>query len=103
MFYPPDSANRIYPTILQIALTTITRDEVLTAYKVFMYDCTSSNHGQSYCLAMVPNTFRSVKVLTCTTHRKLLTAPKVPKKKKKKQKDEWIESLDVSDDEDLAL
>uniref|UniRef100_A0A915IVT4 Uncharacterized protein n=1 Tax=Romanomermis culicivorax TaxID=13658 RepID=A0A915IVT4_ROMCU len=38
-----------------------------------------------------------------TTHPKLLTAPKVPKKKKKKQKDEWNKLPDVSDDEDPAL
>uniref|UniRef100_A0A915K0F0 Uncharacterized protein n=1 Tax=Romanomermis culicivorax TaxID=13658 RepID=A0A915K0F0_ROMCU len=37
--------------------------------------------------------------LTRTTHPKLLTAPKVPKKKKKKQKDEWNKSPDVSNDE----
>uniref|UniRef100_A0A915KR08 Ribosome biogenesis protein NOP53 n=1 Tax=Romanomermis culicivorax TaxID=13658 RepID=A0A915KR08_ROMCU len=36
-----------------------------------------------------------------TTHRKLLTTPKVPKKKK--QKDEWNKSVDISDDEDSAL
>uniref|UniRef100_A0A915KJP2 Uncharacterized protein n=1 Tax=Romanomermis culicivorax TaxID=13658 RepID=A0A915KJP2_ROMCU len=52
---------------------------------------------------MVPNSFRNVKVLTCTTHPKLITAPKVPKKEKKKQKDEWNKSPDVSDDEDPAL
>uniref|UniRef100_A0A915LAW5 Uncharacterized protein n=1 Tax=Romanomermis culicivorax TaxID=13658 RepID=A0A915LAW5_ROMCU len=52
---------------------------------------------------MVPNGFHSVKVLTCTTHPKLLTASKVPKKKKKKQKDEWNKSPGVSDDEDPAL
>uniref|UniRef100_A0A915L768 Uncharacterized protein n=1 Tax=Romanomermis culicivorax TaxID=13658 RepID=A0A915L768_ROMCU len=45
----------------------------------------------------------SVKVLTGTTHPKLLTTLKVPKKKKKKQKDEWNKSTDVSDDEDQAL
>uniref|UniRef100_A0A915IY74 Uncharacterized protein n=1 Tax=Romanomermis culicivorax TaxID=13658 RepID=A0A915IY74_ROMCU len=68
-----------------------------------MYDCTSSDHGRSFCLGTVPNGFRSIKVLTRTTHPKLLTAPKVPKKKKKKQKDEWNKSLDVSDNEDPAL
>uniref|UniRef100_A0A915L6Y4 Uncharacterized protein n=1 Tax=Romanomermis culicivorax TaxID=13658 RepID=A0A915L6Y4_ROMCU len=52
---------------------------------------------------MVPNGFRSVKVLMRMTHPKLLSAPKVPKKKKKKQKDEWNKSPDVSDDEDPAL
>uniref|UniRef100_A0A915I4X5 Uncharacterized protein n=1 Tax=Romanomermis culicivorax TaxID=13658 RepID=A0A915I4X5_ROMCU len=40
--------------------------------------------------------------LTHTTHQKVLTAPKVPKKKKK-QKDERNKSLEVSDDEDLCL
>uniref|UniRef100_A0A915ICX5 Uncharacterized protein n=1 Tax=Romanomermis culicivorax TaxID=13658 RepID=A0A915ICX5_ROMCU len=48
-----------------------------------MYDCTSSNHGQSFCSGTMPNGFRSIKVLTCRTHPKLLTARKVPKKKKK--------------------
>uniref|UniRef100_A0A915HDL6 Uncharacterized protein n=1 Tax=Romanomermis culicivorax TaxID=13658 RepID=A0A915HDL6_ROMCU len=48
----------------------------------------------------MPNGFHNV---TSTTHPKLLTAPKVPKKKRKKQKDEWNKSPDVSDDEDLAL
>uniref|UniRef100_A0A915L1J2 Uncharacterized protein n=1 Tax=Romanomermis culicivorax TaxID=13658 RepID=A0A915L1J2_ROMCU len=100
---PPDSADRVYPTISQIALPEIMRDEVLSAYKFFMYDCTSSDHCQSFCLGMVTNGFGSVKVLTRTTHPKLLTNPKVPKKKKKKQKDEWNKSPDVSDDEDLAL
>uniref|UniRef100_A0A915HTU5 Uncharacterized protein n=1 Tax=Romanomermis culicivorax TaxID=13658 RepID=A0A915HTU5_ROMCU len=38
-----------------------------------------------------------------TTHPKLLTTPKVPKKKKKKQKDEWNKLLEVSDDEDRAI
>uniref|UniRef100_A0A915JMV8 Uncharacterized protein n=1 Tax=Romanomermis culicivorax TaxID=13658 RepID=A0A915JMV8_ROMCU len=68
-----------------------------------MFDCASSDYGQSFCLGTVPNGFRSFKVLTRTTHRKLLTAPKVPKKKKKKQKDEWNKSPDISDDEDPAL
>uniref|UniRef100_A0A915J9N7 Uncharacterized protein n=1 Tax=Romanomermis culicivorax TaxID=13658 RepID=A0A915J9N7_ROMCU len=68
-----------------------------------MYDCTSSDHGRSFCLGTVPNGFHSVKVLMPTSHPKLLTAPKVPKKKKKKQRDEWNKSPDVSDDEDLAL
>uniref|UniRef100_A0A915I587 Uncharacterized protein n=1 Tax=Romanomermis culicivorax TaxID=13658 RepID=A0A915I587_ROMCU len=68
-----------------------------------MYDCTWANHGQSFCLGTVPNGFPNIKVLTRTTHPKLLTAPKVPEKKKKKQKDEWNKSLDVSDDEDPAL
>uniref|UniRef100_A0A915JZD4 Uncharacterized protein n=1 Tax=Romanomermis culicivorax TaxID=13658 RepID=A0A915JZD4_ROMCU len=51
-------------------------------------------------LGTVPNGFHSVKVLKGTTHPKLLTAPKVPKKKKKKkkQKDKWNKSLDVTDD-----
>uniref|UniRef100_A0A915JA59 Uncharacterized protein n=1 Tax=Romanomermis culicivorax TaxID=13658 RepID=A0A915JA59_ROMCU len=51
----------------------------------------------------VTNGFGDVKVLTCMTHPKLLTAPKAPKKKKKKQKDERNKSLEVSDDEDPAL
>uniref|UniRef100_A0A915JK28 Uncharacterized protein n=1 Tax=Romanomermis culicivorax TaxID=13658 RepID=A0A915JK28_ROMCU len=55
------------------------------------------------CHGTVPNSFRSIKVLTRTTHPKLLTAPKVPKKKNKKQKDEWNKSPDVSDHEDPAL
>uniref|UniRef100_A0A915KFC8 Uncharacterized protein n=1 Tax=Romanomermis culicivorax TaxID=13658 RepID=A0A915KFC8_ROMCU len=50
---------------------------------------------------MVPNSFP--KVLTGTTHPKLLTTLKVPKKKKKKQKDERSKSPGVSDDEDPAL
>uniref|UniRef100_A0A915HK58 Uncharacterized protein n=1 Tax=Romanomermis culicivorax TaxID=13658 RepID=A0A915HK58_ROMCU len=75
---PPDSTDRVYPTVSQVALPAIMRDE----------DCTSSDHGRSFCLGTVPNGFRSIKVLTRTTHPKLLTAPKVPKKKKKKQKDE---------------
>uniref|UniRef100_A0A915J505 Uncharacterized protein n=1 Tax=Romanomermis culicivorax TaxID=13658 RepID=A0A915J505_ROMCU len=68
-----------------------------------MYDCTSADHGPSFCLGTVPNCFRNVKVLKRTTHLKLLTTLKVPKKKKKKQKGEWNKSLDVSDDEDPAL
>uniref|UniRef100_A0A915HGI1 Uncharacterized protein n=1 Tax=Romanomermis culicivorax TaxID=13658 RepID=A0A915HGI1_ROMCU len=52
---------------------------------------------------MVPNGFRSNKVLMRTMHPKLLSAPKVPKKKKKKQKDDWNKSLDVSDEEDPSL
>uniref|UniRef100_A0A915K0G5 Uncharacterized protein n=1 Tax=Romanomermis culicivorax TaxID=13658 RepID=A0A915K0G5_ROMCU len=52
---------------------------------------------------MVPNAFRNIKILMHTTHPKLLTAPKVPKKKKKKQKDEWNKSLEVSDDKDPAI
>uniref|UniRef100_A0A915IYN0 Uncharacterized protein n=1 Tax=Romanomermis culicivorax TaxID=13658 RepID=A0A915IYN0_ROMCU len=78
------------------------RDEVLSTYKFFMYNCTSSDHGWSFCLGTVPNGFRKVKVLMHTTHPKLLTALKVPKKKKKR-KDEWNKSLDVSNDEDPAL
>uniref|UniRef100_A0A915J6Z3 Uncharacterized protein n=1 Tax=Romanomermis culicivorax TaxID=13658 RepID=A0A915J6Z3_ROMCU len=39
-----NSANRVYPTISQIALPPIMRDEVLSAYKFFMFDCTSSDH-----------------------------------------------------------
>uniref|UniRef100_A0A915I0R0 Uncharacterized protein n=1 Tax=Romanomermis culicivorax TaxID=13658 RepID=A0A915I0R0_ROMCU len=68
-----------------------------------MFDCTSSDQGQSFCLGSVPNGFQSVKVLRYTTHPKLLTVPKAPKKKKKKQKDEWNKSPEVSDDEDPAL
>uniref|UniRef100_A0A915IX40 Uncharacterized protein n=1 Tax=Romanomermis culicivorax TaxID=13658 RepID=A0A915IX40_ROMCU len=47
--------------------------------------------------------FRDIKTLKHTTHLKVLTARKVPKKKKKKQKDKWNKSLEVSDDEDLSL
>uniref|UniRef100_A0A915IXM8 Uncharacterized protein n=1 Tax=Romanomermis culicivorax TaxID=13658 RepID=A0A915IXM8_ROMCU len=94
---PPDAADRVYPTISQIALPPIMGDEVLSAHKFFMCDCTSSDHGPSFCLGTVPNSFPSVKVLT-PAH-----CPKVPKKKKKKQKDEWNTSPDVSDDEDRAL
>uniref|UniRef100_A0A915J238 Uncharacterized protein n=1 Tax=Romanomermis culicivorax TaxID=13658 RepID=A0A915J238_ROMCU len=68
-----------------------------------MYHCTSSDHGRSFCLGTVPNGFHNVKVLMPTTHPKLLTAPKVPKKKKKKQKDERNKSPDVSEDKDQAL
>uniref|UniRef100_A0A915HMB5 Uncharacterized protein n=1 Tax=Romanomermis culicivorax TaxID=13658 RepID=A0A915HMB5_ROMCU len=75
-----------------------------------MFDCTASDHGRSFCLGTVTKGFRDIKVLTRTTHPKLLTAPKAPKKKKKKpkkkkkkQKDEWNKSPDVSDDEDPAL
>uniref|UniRef100_A0A915IJM3 Uncharacterized protein n=1 Tax=Romanomermis culicivorax TaxID=13658 RepID=A0A915IJM3_ROMCU len=83
----------------------------LHSYKFFFHDCTASDHGWSFCLGIVTNGFRDVKVLTRTTHPKLLTAPKALKKKKKKQKDEWNKkqkdewnkSLDVSDDEDPAL
>uniref|UniRef100_A0A915KJH4 Uncharacterized protein n=1 Tax=Romanomermis culicivorax TaxID=13658 RepID=A0A915KJH4_ROMCU len=100
---PPDSVDRVYPTISQIALPTIMQDELLSVYKFYMFDCTSSNHGWSFCLGMVPNGFRSIKVLTGMTHLKLLSAPKVPEKKKKKQKDEWNKLPDVSDDEDPAL
>uniref|UniRef100_A0A915KYJ6 Uncharacterized protein n=1 Tax=Romanomermis culicivorax TaxID=13658 RepID=A0A915KYJ6_ROMCU len=78
-------------------------DEVLSTYKFFINDCTSTDHGRSFCLGMVPNGFCNVKVLRRTTHPKLLIAPKVPKKKKKKQKDEWNKSPDISDDEDPAL
>uniref|UniRef100_A0A915KWV3 Uncharacterized protein n=1 Tax=Romanomermis culicivorax TaxID=13658 RepID=A0A915KWV3_ROMCU len=68
-----------------------------------MFDCTSSDHGRSFCLGTVPNGYPSIKVLTGTTHPKLLTAPKVPKKKKKKHQDEWNKSTDVSDNKDRAL
>uniref|UniRef100_A0A915KUX5 Uncharacterized protein n=1 Tax=Romanomermis culicivorax TaxID=13658 RepID=A0A915KUX5_ROMCU len=100
---PAHSANRVYPTILQIALPAIMRDEVLAAYKFFMFDCTSSNHGWSFCLGTVPNGFCSIKVLRHTMHWKLLSTLKVLKKKKKKQKDEWNKSPYASDDEDPAL
>uniref|UniRef100_A0A915KR17 Uncharacterized protein n=1 Tax=Romanomermis culicivorax TaxID=13658 RepID=A0A915KR17_ROMCU len=68
-----------------------------------MYDCTSADHGRSFCLGTVPNGFCNFKVLTHTTHPKLLTASKELKKKKKKQKNEWNKSPDVSDDKDPAL
>uniref|UniRef100_A0A915L772 Uncharacterized protein n=1 Tax=Romanomermis culicivorax TaxID=13658 RepID=A0A915L772_ROMCU len=68
-----------------------------------MLDCISSDHSRSFCLGTVPNGFCNIKILMRTTHIKLLTAPKVPKKKKKKQKDEWNKSPEVSDDEDLAI
>uniref|UniRef100_A0A915J818 Uncharacterized protein n=1 Tax=Romanomermis culicivorax TaxID=13658 RepID=A0A915J818_ROMCU len=100
---PANSTDRVYPTISQIALPVIMQEEVLSAYKFFMFDCTSSDHGRSFCLGTVPNCFRSINVLVRTTHPKLLTAPKKPKKKKKKQKDEWNKLPDVSDDEDPAL
>uniref|UniRef100_A0A915KUL1 Uncharacterized protein n=1 Tax=Romanomermis culicivorax TaxID=13658 RepID=A0A915KUL1_ROMCU len=61
------------------------------------------NDLSSACEGTVPNGFHSLKVLRRTIHPKLLTALKVPKKKKKKQKDERNKSLDVSDNEDLAL
>uniref|UniRef100_A0A915IBZ0 Uncharacterized protein n=1 Tax=Romanomermis culicivorax TaxID=13658 RepID=A0A915IBZ0_ROMCU len=100
---PTNSTNRVYPTISQIALPAIMRDEVFSANKFFMFDCTSSDHGRSFCLGTVPNSFRENKVLTPRTHPKLLTALKVPKKKKKKQKDKWNKSPDVPDNEDPAL
>uniref|UniRef100_A0A915IXL8 Uncharacterized protein n=1 Tax=Romanomermis culicivorax TaxID=13658 RepID=A0A915IXL8_ROMCU len=80
---PPDSADRVSPTISQVALPAIMRDEVLSPYKFFMYDCTSSDHGRSFCLGTVPNSFRSVKVLMRTTHPKLLTTPKSAKEQEK--------------------
>uniref|UniRef100_A0A915J1P1 Uncharacterized protein n=1 Tax=Romanomermis culicivorax TaxID=13658 RepID=A0A915J1P1_ROMCU len=95
--------DKIYPTISQITLPVITRDEVLSTYKFFMFDCISSDHGWSFCLGTVPNGFRNVKPLMPMTHPKLLMAPKVSKKKKKKQKDEWNKSPEVSDDEDPFL
>uniref|UniRef100_A0A915I7P1 Uncharacterized protein n=1 Tax=Romanomermis culicivorax TaxID=13658 RepID=A0A915I7P1_ROMCU len=79
------------------------RDEVLSAYKFLMYDCKSTDHGQSFCLGMVPNSFCNITVLMRTTHPELLTAQKVPKKKKKRQKDEGNKSPDVSDEENPAL
>uniref|UniRef100_A0A915IJV3 Uncharacterized protein n=1 Tax=Romanomermis culicivorax TaxID=13658 RepID=A0A915IJV3_ROMCU len=100
---PTDSTNKIYPTISQIALPAIVRDEVLSAYQFFMLDCTLSDHGRSFCLGMVPNSFHNPKILT-QTHPKHLTAPIAPKKKKKKkQKEEWNKSPEVSDDEDPSL
>uniref|UniRef100_A0A915ILW6 Uncharacterized protein n=1 Tax=Romanomermis culicivorax TaxID=13658 RepID=A0A915ILW6_ROMCU len=79
------------------------RDEVLSAYKFFMFDCPSSDHGRSFCLGTQPNRLCDVKTLTHTTHPKVLTAPKVPRKKKKKQKDEWNKSPEVSDEEGQSL
>uniref|UniRef100_A0A915IYD6 Uncharacterized protein n=1 Tax=Romanomermis culicivorax TaxID=13658 RepID=A0A915IYD6_ROMCU len=60
-----------------------------------MYDCTSSNHGPSFCLGTQVNNFGNTQMLTPTTHPKLLTIPKTPKKKKKKQKNEWNQSTTV--------
>uniref|UniRef100_A0A915K9W8 Uncharacterized protein n=1 Tax=Romanomermis culicivorax TaxID=13658 RepID=A0A915K9W8_ROMCU len=100
---PTDTTDKVYPTISQVALPGIMRNEVLSAYQFFMYDCTWSNHSLSFCLSTQPNGFHEVKTLTRTTHPKVLTALKVPKKKKKKQKDEWNESPEVSNDEDLSL
>uniref|UniRef100_A0A915HUK2 Uncharacterized protein n=1 Tax=Romanomermis culicivorax TaxID=13658 RepID=A0A915HUK2_ROMCU len=102
-FLPADSALRIHPTISQIALPAIMGDKVLSAYKFFMFNCTSSDHGQSFRLGTMPNGFRSIKVLRRTMPPKLLTARKVPKKMKKKQMDEWNKSPDVSDDKNPAL
>uniref|UniRef100_A0A915I0J8 Uncharacterized protein n=1 Tax=Romanomermis culicivorax TaxID=13658 RepID=A0A915I0J8_ROMCU len=100
---PADSAQKVYPAISQVTLPAIMQDEVLSAYKFFMFDCTSSDQGRSFCSGTVPNSFRNIKILRRTTHPKLLTAPKLPKKKKKKQKDEWNKSPDVSDDKDPSL
>uniref|UniRef100_A0A915HYR1 Uncharacterized protein n=1 Tax=Romanomermis culicivorax TaxID=13658 RepID=A0A915HYR1_ROMCU len=50
---PPDYANRVYPTISQMALPAIMRDGVLSAYKLFMFNCTVSDHGWSFCLGTV--------------------------------------------------
>uniref|UniRef100_A0A915IT40 Uncharacterized protein n=1 Tax=Romanomermis culicivorax TaxID=13658 RepID=A0A915IT40_ROMCU len=94
---PANAINKVYPTILQIALPGIMGDEVLSAYHFFMYDCASSDHGTQ------PNGFHRIKTLTPTTHPKVLTAPKVPKKKKKKQKDECNKSPEVSDNNDPSL
>uniref|UniRef100_A0A915IB13 Uncharacterized protein n=1 Tax=Romanomermis culicivorax TaxID=13658 RepID=A0A915IB13_ROMCU len=72
---PPDSADQIYPTILQVVLPAIMRDEVLSAYKFFMYDCTWADHGRSFCLGTVPNGFRNVKVMA---HRLQYDDPTLP-------------------------
>uniref|UniRef100_A0A915KTV8 Uncharacterized protein n=1 Tax=Romanomermis culicivorax TaxID=13658 RepID=A0A915KTV8_ROMCU len=100
---PADAVDKIYRTISQIALPAIMRDEVLSAYQFFMFDCISSDHGRVLCLGTQPNGFCDVKTLTPMMHPKLLTAPKVPKKKKKKQKDKWNKLPEVSDDEDPSL
>uniref|UniRef100_A0A915I9P1 Uncharacterized protein n=1 Tax=Romanomermis culicivorax TaxID=13658 RepID=A0A915I9P1_ROMCU len=68
-----------------------------------MFDCTSPDHRWSFCLGTQPNCFHDVKSLTPTTHPKVLTASKVPKKRKKKQKDEWNKLPEMSDDEDPSL
>uniref|UniRef100_A0A915IX78 Uncharacterized protein n=1 Tax=Romanomermis culicivorax TaxID=13658 RepID=A0A915IX78_ROMCU len=52
---PSDAANKIYPTISPIALPAIMRDKVLSAYEFFMFNCTSSDYGPSFCLGTVPN------------------------------------------------
>uniref|UniRef100_A0A915LEU5 Uncharacterized protein n=1 Tax=Romanomermis culicivorax TaxID=13658 RepID=A0A915LEU5_ROMCU len=90
-----EATDKVHSTISQVALPEIMLDDVLSAYQFFMYDCTSFDHGQSFCLGTQPNGFPNVKTLTRTSHRKVLTAPKVPKKKKKKQKDEWNKSLEA--------
>uniref|UniRef100_A0A915KK41 Uncharacterized protein n=1 Tax=Romanomermis culicivorax TaxID=13658 RepID=A0A915KK41_ROMCU len=100
---PTNSINKVYPTISQIALPAIMRDEVLSAYQFFMYNFTLSYHGQCFCLGTQPNDFCNMKTLMPTTHSKLLTTSKAPKKKKKKQKDEWNKWPDVSDDDDPSL
>uniref|UniRef100_A0A915HYT7 Autophagy protein 5 n=1 Tax=Romanomermis culicivorax TaxID=13658 RepID=A0A915HYT7_ROMCU len=99
---PADAMEKVYLTISQITLPAIMGDEVLSAYHFFMYDCASSDHGQSFCLGTQPNGFRQIKTLTHTTHPKILTALKVPKKIKK-QEDKWNKSPEVSDDEDPSL
>uniref|UniRef100_A0A915K4Q7 Uncharacterized protein n=1 Tax=Romanomermis culicivorax TaxID=13658 RepID=A0A915K4Q7_ROMCU len=100
---PGHSTDKVYPTISQVASPAIMRDKVLSAYQFFMYNCTSSGHGRSFCLGTQPNSFRDMKTLMRTTHLKLLTTPKMPKKKKKKQKEEWNKSPDISNDEDPSL
>uniref|UniRef100_A0A915II35 Uncharacterized protein n=1 Tax=Romanomermis culicivorax TaxID=13658 RepID=A0A915II35_ROMCU len=85
---PADSTDKVYLMLSQIALAAIMQDKVLSAYQFFMYDCTSSEHSQSFCLGTQPNGFQDIKTLMRTTHPKLLTTPKVPEKKKKKQKDD---------------
>uniref|UniRef100_A0A915J780 Uncharacterized protein n=1 Tax=Romanomermis culicivorax TaxID=13658 RepID=A0A915J780_ROMCU len=92
-----------HPTIWRIPLPVIMPDEVLSAYQFFMYDCTSSDHGQSFCLGTQSNGFCDLKTLTGATHPKLLTIPKTLKKKKKKQKDKWNKSPEVSDNQDPSL
>uniref|UniRef100_A0A915JEC4 Uncharacterized protein n=1 Tax=Romanomermis culicivorax TaxID=13658 RepID=A0A915JEC4_ROMCU len=99
---PTNAVDKIYPTISQITLPAIMRDEVLSTYQFFMFNCISSDHSRSFCSGTQPNGFHDVKTLTHTMHPKLLTAPRVLKKKKK-QKDEWNKSPKVSDDKDPSL
>uniref|UniRef100_A0A915K3J7 Uncharacterized protein n=1 Tax=Romanomermis culicivorax TaxID=13658 RepID=A0A915K3J7_ROMCU len=89
---PANLITKVYWTLWQVALPAIMPDEVLSAYQFFMYDSTSSDQGQSFCLGTQPNDFQDVKTLMCTTQPKLLAVLSVPKKKKKTQKDEWNKS-----------